>query len=337
MTKIYAFFIILLCTHSIAYAVGVGDVCAPSGSAPTEQQCDANLYCGEMGDGQTHVCQRCPNTHPNSTQGQNNTIASCYKDCGANPDFMNGTWLPDEDTVYYGSDCQYTNSDNISCNNSEDQCDGFHLEGTDANSRCVPNKTECESGFKIYNSATSDWGACLITECESGYHLENTANICGQPYGTCVPDTNSCASELTCDNGTITGTIRWQDNTYNYSDCKCNRTANLNYGTGTELCTWNGNTWSNCQITLETCIAGYWQGESENPTDCTQVSAGYYSAENELTRYACPAGSTSAAGSTDITACYMTGGTTQICDGDTPANCFTLPDNVGSIYYHSAQ
>lgn len=333
MTRIYAFFIILLCTHSIAYAVGVDGVCDPSGSA--EQQCDANLYCGEMGDGQPHECQRCPETHPYSILGQNNDITQCYNNCENKPNFGNGTWAPDAGVVYYNNMCQHTNTSNISCDNPENACDGYHLEaGT-----CVSNFKECSegSGIQTYDNNTSSWTECFITQCAEGYHLENTANMCNLNYGTCVSNTNTCASELTCDNGTITGTIRWQDNTYNYSDCKCNRTANLNYGTGTELCTWNGNTWSNCQITLETCIAGYWQGESENPTDCTQVSAGYYSAENELTRYACPAGSTSAAGSTDITACYMTGGTTQICDGNTPANCFTLPDNVGSIYYHGAQ
>ena len=324
--------------HSIAYAVGVGGDCAPSGSAPTEQQCDANLYCGEMGDGQTHECQPCPDSHPNSTQGQNNTIASCYKDCGAKPDFANGTWLPNEPTVHYAEDCQY-NSSNISCDNSEDQCDGYHLEVTGTTPMCVPNMTECDSGFMIYASATSGWGECLITECESGYHLENTANMCGHPYGTCVPDTHTCASALTCENGTITMNATWENDEWDYSNCQCDKTnVQLPNGTGDQLCTWDNHTstW-NCQTTLKTCIAGYWQGESENPTDCTQVSAGYYSAENELTRYACPAGSTSAAGSTDITACYMTGGTTQICDGDTPANCFTLPDNVGSIYYHGAQ
>lgn len=337
MTRIYAFFIILLCTHSIAYAVVDGGVCDPLGSA--EQQCDNDLYCQEMGDGQPHVCQPCPDSHPYSSQGQNNTIDLCYKTCDANPDFANGTWLPDESTVYYAEECQYTNSNNnnISCNNSDDPCIGFHLEaGT-----CVSNFKECsvsgDSGFKTYDNNTPGWSECFITQCAEGSHLENTENMCNRDYGTCVPDTNSCDSELSCDNGTITGTIRWQNNTYNYSDCKCNRTANLNYGTGTELCTWNGNTWSNCQITLETCIAGYWQGESENPTDCTQVSAGYYSAENELTRYACPAGSTSAADSDTKTDCYMTGGTTQICDGNTPANCFTLPNSVGNIYYHNGQ
>lgn len=335
MTRIHAFFIILLCTHSMVYAVGVDGVCNPSGSA--EQQCDNNLYCREMENGQTHECQPCPDSHPISTQGQNNTIASCYKNCGAKPDFENGTWSPDASTVYYGYECQYTNSSNISCNNSDDPCNGFHREGTGATSMCVPNMTTCESGFKIYDSATSGWGECLITECETGHHLEDTNLMCGQSYGNCVSDTHTCASELTCDYGEITGTFHWQNNAYDYSDCKCTGSANLNHGTGTKLCTWNNNSWSNCHITLETCIAGYWQGESDNPTDCTQVTAGYFSDAGSLDRTKCPAGSTSDAGSTTQTDCYMTGGTTQICDGNTPANCFTLPAAVGSIYYHGAQ
>lgn len=335
MTRIYAFFIILLCTHSIAYAVVDGGVCDPSGSDP-ELQCANNLYCQEIQeteDGQTHVCQPCPDLYPYSTQGQNNTIDLCYKTCGANPDFANGTWSPDEDTVYHGYECQY-NSSNISCNNSDDQCNGYHLEaGT-----CVSNFKECSegSGFQTYDNNTSSWTECFITQCAEGSHLEITDSMCGQPYGTCVSDTHTCESELTCDyDGEITGNVQWQNNTYDYSDCKCNRTANLNYGTGTELCTWNNNSWSNCQITLATCVAGYWQGESENPTDCTQVSAGYYSAENELTRYACPAGSTSDAESSAITNCHMTGGTTQICDKNN--ECFTLPAAVDNIFYHSTQ
>lgn len=341
MTRIYAFFIILLCTHSIAYAVVNGGVCDPSGSAPPELQCDDKLYCQEIQeteDGQTHLCKPCPASHPNSIQGQNNTIASCYKNCDFNPDFANGTWLPDEFTVDYEEECQYTYISNISCNNSDDPCIGFHPEETGATPMCVPNKTTCDSGFMIYDFATSVWGDCLITACAPGHHLEITDSMCGQNYGNCVSDTHTCESELTCDyDGVITGNVHWQNNAYDYSDCKCTRLVDLNHGTGTKRCTWNNNSWSNCHITLETCIAGYWQGESENPTDCTQVTAGYFSDADSLDRTKCPAGSTSTAGSDTQTDCHMNGGATQICDGNTPANCFTLPDNVGSIYYHGAQ
>lgn len=52
---------------------------------------------------------------------------------------------------------------------------------------------------------------------------------------------------------------------------------------------------------------------------------------NVVTELSCPAGSTSEAGSTAITACYMTGSTTKICDKDN--NCFTLPGS-SKIYYH---
>ena len=335
MAGIYAFFIALLCMQSVAHAAGTGADCVINSTTATEQ-CDSGLYCKIQSSGTTtsYKCTQCPDTHPKSTMGQNNQQSDCYKTCGNKPDFENGTWAPDHTTANYDNDCQYTDTNNITCNNTSNKCSGYHL----SNKACVSNKEACtngsHTGFKTYDSNTSGWSSCLITTCSSGYHLESTANMCGQAYGTCVSNTKTCASELSCDNGTITGTIRWQNNTYNYSDCKCNRTVNLNYGAGTELCTWNGNTWSNCQITLKSCKAGYWQGETENPTDCTQVSAGYYSAENELTRDACPAGSTSAAGSTAQTNCYMTGGTTQICDSDN--NCFLLPASAGDIYYHGS-
>ncbi len=65
-----------------------------------------------------------------------------------------------------------------------------------------------------------------------------------------------------------------------------------------------------------------------------ECPAGYYcpniKAENK-----CPAGSTSAAKSAEITNCYMTGGTTKICDKDN--KCFTLPAAVGNIFYHGTQ
>jgi hypothetical protein len=140
---------------------------------------------------------------------------------------------------------------------------------------------------------------------------------------------------LTCDGDdvTINGNAYWKNNAYDYSECTCDRKASLKYGTGTELCTWDGTTWSNCKRTLETCKAGYWKGETPNPTDCTQVYAGYYSADKELTCHVCPAGSTSDAGSTALTDCYMTGNQTIICDSNN--KCFLLPEGAGDkIYYH---
>lgn len=335
MTRIYAFFITLLCMQSVAYAVDLNENCVIDSTTETEQ-CNSNLYCAANAPapGTTGVCTQCPETHPYSILGQNNDITQCYNNCENKPNFGNGTWAPDAGVVYYNNVCQYTNTSNISCDNPENACDGYHLEaGT-----CVSNFKECSegSGFQTYDNNTSSWTECFITQCAEGYHLENTNLMCGQSYGNCVSDTNTCESELTCDYGEITGNVQWQNNAYDYSDCKCTGPADLNYGTGTKLCTWDNNSWSNCHITLETCVSGYWQGESDNPTDCTQVTAGYFSDEGSLDRTKCPAGSTSDAESSAITNCHMTGGATQICDGNTPANCFTLPASASNIYYHGS-
>lgn len=71
----------------------------------------------------------------------------------------------------------------------------------------------------------------------------------------------------------------------------------------------------------------------------TQCPKGYYCAsiiKSDTNPSACPAGSTSAAGSNTKTACYMTGGTTKICDSKN--NCFTLPgNNDNKIFYHNGQ
>lgn len=335
MTKIYAFFIALLCMQSVAYAVISGEPCIINSTNGTEQ-CDSGLYCATTPavPGPQGECTQCPNTHPNSTMGQNNQRSDCYKTCGNNPDFANGTWTPNHPTANYDNNCQYTYTDNITCNNTSNKCSGYHL----SDEKCVSNYATCNngshSGFQTYDSDTSSWSDCFITTCASGYHLENTENMCEQPHGTCVSNTNSCASELTCDYGYITGEINWQNGAYDYSNCHCKGDANLNYGTGTKRCTWNGTTWADCQITLDTCIEGYWQGESENPTDCIKVSAGYFSDVDSLDRTKCLAGSTSNAGSTSITECYMTGNTTKICDSN--SNCFTLP-GTNKIYYHNGQ
>ena len=63
----------------------------------------------------------------------------------------------------------------------------------------------------------------------------------------------------------------------------------------------------------------------------TECPAGYY-CPNITTKSNCPAGATSAARSTVITQCYLSGGTTKICDGDN--NCYTLPASAGQLYYH---
>lgn len=140
------------------------------------------------------------------------------------------------------------------------------------------------------------------------------------------------------------------DQTCTYGDTNCRASYLLN------TCTYNGYVFkgwkcrSGCENSNETINPG----ETINPDDDIfelsdgndinitltaqwgECSAGYYCPDIK-TENKCPAGSTSAAKSTAITNCYMTGDTTQICDGNTPANCFILPKAVGNIFYRGTQ
>jgi uncharacterized repeat protein (TIGR02543 family) len=87
-------------------------------------------------------------------------------------------------------------------------------------------------------------------------------------------------------------------------------------------------------ITIDTDISKLSDGNDMVLTaNWVKCSAGKY-CTNIATELPCPAGSTSKAGSIAITHCYMTGGTTEICDINN--KCFTLP-GTNQIYYHDGK
>ncbi|MBO5946828.1 MAG: InlB B-repeat-containing protein [Alphaproteobacteria bacterium] len=151
----------------------------------------------------------------------------------------------------------------------------------------------------------------------------------------------------------ITLTAQWSGKkftiTYNTGNAECSLSTpqNCTYG-GTcnsqrvDSCKYSGYlfkgwkctsgcTDSSSIINMDTNVSTLSDGNDMTLTaQWQQCTAGYY-CESVLKQDACPAGSTSAAGSTAQTACYMSGGTTKICDNTN--NCFTLPGS-SKIYYH---
>lgn len=89
--------------------------------------CTNGQYCDTI-NGPTADCASCnkPSGATFTSVGNDNDINSCqWKiQCGNKPDFLNGTWAPDnEDSTGYGSEvsgnnggCKYTNSNRIAYN-----------------------------------------------------------------------------------------------------------------------------------------------------------------------------------------------------------------------------
>lgn len=323
--------------HS-AYAVDENGTCVLN-SDTTAEQCNANLYCrGTTNAGTTtYSCTKCPDSHPYSAMGADSQT-ECYKNCQPK-EIKNGTQKPDSNTVSYNKDCTYTNASNITCNNTTDECAGFHL----VNGQCISNKQNCtttnaSSGIKVYVSSSGEWSDCYPTSCETGYHLENIIQKCGVNSGTCVSDTKFCNSETTLTTncktgetaGQVSGTITWDttNTKWDYSNCKCTRQTTIINGDGTETCDWNNN-WTNCIKKITKCNAGYF-AEGINSNQCITVKPGYYSPADQTQQLKCPIGATSDAGATDIKECYINN-QTQFCDNNDI--CYTIPGTNTKIYY----
>lgn len=293
-------------------------------------------------------CQRClDNTFTSELQNINATGYSYTRNCtpcGANSTANNAHTNCNCNEGYHISGEQNSNNKNngekncepniytitYKSNNGENQI----VTETAAHNSTITLKGENTfyktghtiSGWKYNDSTTYKPNNQITYDFQSD--IELTAQWSGKPF-TITYDTGEAKN---C-------TLSTQECTYG-ANCNSQRVESCTY-TGYIFRGWkctSGCTDSNSIIDMGTNISTM-SKDGENITltaQWEQCQPGYY-CTSVLKQDACPAGSTSDAGSSAITNCHMTGGTTQICDGNTPANCFTLPDNLGSIYYHGEQ
>lgn len=317
-------------------AIDAGQNCpAGCGGSLTSGSC---IACGTNTFSKTtnSNCSPCP-------EGSTSTSGSTYCTCPEKT-VSHGKYKPNNTTTTSAT-CEYTNINNLSCDNPTDYCGaGYHAD-RDTNS-CQPNRTTCSdetnhiaSGIKYHGNSTT----CYATGCKSGYFLNNTANP-----GKCSSDTNlytQCTDSIPCtqdlkncktstDTDGISGSVTASGTSKNYSACECrnDKTVDISNGKGKLVCkydkgTGSNTTWSNCTTDQVTqCNETFC--EQNNSKICATVPAGYYSIGTEKVCHACDAGSTSDAGSTAKTQCYISN-TTQFQDnfGNTQ---FTLPfpDNI---------
>ncbi|MFQ6703397.1 MAG: InlB B-repeat-containing protein [Alphaproteobacteria bacterium] len=303
--------------------------------------CDAGEH--YVSDTTNSGCKSCPgDTFTNEVKEINGkgygTTQSC-KPCGAN---------------------STANSDHTNCNckagyhftDSEGEKQPKNTDGKD----CEPdiytityesnngeNKTETQKA--TYNSPITLLGKDAFER--DGYQIESWQyNADNTNY---IPGTQLTYT-FTSD---ITLTAQWKPKTFTitYIDNSCNEPQQ------TQSCSYDSTI--GCPAASPTCeLKGYhflgWECESGCPesetikigTNISNISGGKdmtltavweecpvgHYCENIKTKKKCPAGSTSDAGSMQITNCYIQGGITKICDEDN--QCFILPDSAGDIYYH---
>ena len=302
----------------------------------TCSECAAGKYSGE-----NQKCQKCHDSYPNSAKGSTSQNA-CYTEC-APQDIKDtdgnkiGTKKDSDGKAFYDTSCNYSE---ITCNNPNDKCAGYHVDG----STCISNKQACtktltlkgtHNGIKFWDNTKGDYGDCYITECTGDRHLENLHTICNNiQYGEdCAANRGECISKLqNCVDGTVKGNYSWV-NQYRYDDCTCVKQTKDDHGTYEATCKrtageGSSTQWGNCESITLNCIAGYC---SKTPGKCEPTTSGYYHSNiNNAKCEPCPMGSTSDSNADSIEKCYITS-STKFCDGPTDADCFSLP--ISKTYY----
>lgn len=222
--------------------------------------------------------------------------------------------------------------------------------------------TPCPTGFD------SDWtsqhkthpkgaSSCSDWECESNYFPTDTNN--DGNYDICSP----CDPTTLPQNAQFTDSCAWRCNTGYYKNgttcnsCPSNSTTNAPGATNISQCFCTGshymtsnNTCAPCpehvaqcnslSYTDVTCESGYIKSVSNGIVTCSpcpehavqsgstcKCNKGYYGDGNTCT--ACPYGTTSALGSTDVSNCQMTPDT-QFCDAN-GENCMKLLSDATNI------
>lgn len=289
--------------------------------------------CAECSPGTYSVaggaCTSCPSTHSNSQKGST-SINSCYKTC-AEEEITNGKKIPKSSSAYYNNNCEF----NITCNSSNDQCNGFHED----KGNCISNKQPCtktltfkgtHNGFKFWNDTNKNYSECYITECTGDRHMEDTHTICDLTYANdCAANRGSCQDKLGNCNGTISGSYSWV-NQYKYDDCICSTKSTDAKGSYRTDChridkTGDKTQWGNCTTAAETCVSGYC---ANDPSTCSETKKGYYHSDETNTRCEpCPMGSTtSGTRKTRKEDCHTTT-STQFCDKN---GCFNLSEEFSA-------
>jgi len=228
-------------------------------------------------DSSSKTCKSCPSGYPNSAVGSVNGISDCYKPCETET-ITGGKRVPSSDKAYHNTQCTYTTQ----CDNDGGDCDlGFHPNGDN----CVSNVTSCDNnGFKFYNG--TGFSDCFVSSssCGSGEQLVGRGHTCNNiPYGVCKTSAFSCSTApglntSACNGGTISGDATLNGETYNLSQCTCEKeSVPVSNGNAGEKCFYNAS--SNIfnidcvQTALNSCNDGYCSTDGRN---CIPIPENYY-------------------------------------------------------------
>ena len=148
----------------------------------------------------------------------------------------------------------------------------------------------CEPGTYYTGTGTT------CTDCPAGSYCGGTSPI--QDIGTisgldaCPTESATYTAATDANGNALTVTITSAPKSKLISDCYASNVAyTATQGAGSQTCHYNATTATytdNCaNIQILTCTTGHWL-ENNSDTDCSDVSAGYYSPDVVVTRTECP-------------------------------------------------
>ena len=325
----------------------------------TTNNCEFGEWCEkqESTEGIAYVCSMCTNK-PDSAEytGRGTNAANCpwKMTCTNKPEFENGTWGPDSETITYtgtgeAPQCTYTNPAKVTCDTSGGVCDmGYYFNGHICTE--VASISNSGSTLTIHTPAPVQRYVSACTD--ENWVLDEKYNCNNEQYGTCVPQSISCSQSVNttaCSDGELPNgdTANWDKNlhAYNFKTCRCiyeqdiEGTDETIIGKKQEICFYDehGQTATDCDNwEIVGCIPGYCGVDTRNGTPstngndatCMLAPKGYYNGapisdgKTSTSCNECPAGATTTAeGAKSKQECKYTGDTVF----QDMAGTFTLP------------
>ena len=185
---------------------------------------------------------------------------------------------------------------------------------TTSNQQIVAANGDLTTNYTIISAnttITASWEQKPVITCVAGTYYKGTGTTCTDcPAGSYCPGTTTIQdiaviSGITaCPSGTYTAakdangatlsvTVTSATKSKVVSDCYATNVAySASQGTGKQTCYYNsaaGAYTTSCKnIEMLTCTTGHWLDSAKTTTDCSEVTAGFYSPNVVLTRKECP-------------------------------------------------
>lgn len=256
---------------------------------------------------------------------------------------------------YYNGKIKSTCTPNWTKYTSDDGDTGFRQWDTSKLGWSDPYVTDCVEGHRHFKPQSGGlptkcnrkYGTCEsdIQNCDADFLEKCQVDYYGATKNTLVAAHGSIfttgAGKLywdgdeTTDKWQVSGGCKCKAENVPIKECDDSTNKCTKIGEKTVVLSYTGNgrkrtAWGDAVTTVTSCIKGYYKPTNQNT--CVKTEPGYYSdSDTSLKQTPCPAGSTSNAGATAKTQCYMKGGSggTLFCDKH---GCFNLPTDVQIFY-----